>query len=179
MTSMTTAVDRDSSAETSSGAIAWYALKVRTRSEDIAGVALRNRGYEMFTPTYRERRKYSDRMKVIETAAFPGYIFCRFDQQKKVPVLSSPAVEYVVGLAGCPTPIADSEVEAIGRAMQSGARPGPYLSAGQRVRIISGPLTGAEGLLTSIHGQDMLTLSIHLLQRSVSVVTDSDQVQAL
>ena len=53
----------------SAGTPAWYALKVHTRSEDIAALALSNGGYEVFAPIYYERRKYSDRMKSVETAA--------------------------------------------------------------------------------------------------------------
>ena len=159
------------------GALAWYALKVHTRSEHIAAAALRNRGYEPFAPLYQERRKYSDRMKTVETAAFPGYIFCRFSEHKRVPVLSSPAVQSIVGMAGIPTPIAESEIDAIRRAMEAGGRPVPYLAIGQRVRIEYGALTGVEGILTRKSGENRLTLSIHLLQRSVSVVIDSDQVR--
>jgi hypothetical protein len=56
----------------SSGEFFWYALKVRTRSEFLAVEALQSKGYEPFCPTYPERRRYSDRMKVIENVAFPG-----------------------------------------------------------------------------------------------------------
>ncbi len=161
------------------GASAWYALKVHTRSEDIAALALSNAGYEMFAPVYRERRKYSDRMKSVETAAFPGYIFCRFDAQNKVPVLRSQAVDYIVGIAGVPTPIPDSEIEAIRLALATGAQPAPYLAVGQRVRIEYGALTGVEGILTRNNGEDRITLSVNLLQRSVSMAIDADQVRPI
>ena len=56
----------------------WYALKVRTRSEVIASNAVRGRGYDAMLPVWTERRKYSDRIKQVETAVFPGYLFCKF-----------------------------------------------------------------------------------------------------
>ena len=59
-------------------ALQWFALKVRTRSEATAATGLSNRGYELFSPTYQERRKYSDRIKAVELPIFPGYVFCRF-----------------------------------------------------------------------------------------------------
>src|ERR1700694_2480614 len=58
------------------GASSWFALKVRTRSEAIAVMGLRNRGYEPFSPTYHERRQYSDRLKAVDLPLFPGYVFC-------------------------------------------------------------------------------------------------------
>jgi transcription antitermination factor NusG len=157
----------------------WYALKVRTRPEDIAAMALRNRGYEPFSPTYPERRKYTDRMKVVETAVFPGYIFCRFNAQRNVPVLSSSAVEYIVGVAGDPISLADSDIEAIRRTVESGGRPTPYLKMGRRVRIEFGPLAGLEGLLTHSNGNEYLTVSVDLLQRSVTVRIEADHVRLL
>lgn len=174
---MATAVGIACSAENSCEAVAWYALKVRTGSEILAAGSLRNQGYELFVPLYRRRRRYSDRIKTVDTAVFPGYIFCRFAQRRKLPVLRSTAVQYVVSQAGMPAAIPDSEIEAIARAVAAGALPGPYLRTGQRVRILAGPLTGLEGLLTSDGAQTELTLSVHLLQRSLSVAVDSDQVE--
>src|SRR5438876_12451565 len=68
----------------------WYALKVRTGGEFSAVTALKSRGLDPYCPTRKERRRYSDRMKIVETAVFSGYVFCKFDVQKKLPVVSSP-----------------------------------------------------------------------------------------
>jgi transcription antitermination factor NusG len=168
---------RDITSLDTSSVKCWYALKVWTRSETLASNALRNRGYEPFSPVYPERRRYADRIKVVDTAAFPGYIFCRFILQLKVPVLSSPSVEYIVGIRGRPTPIADAEIDAISRYIAAGGRPVPYLQIGQRVRIEYGALAGIEGILTRVDGQHRLTLSIDLLQRSLALQIDADQVR--
>jgi transcription antitermination factor NusG len=159
--------------------LTWYALKVHTRSEEIAATALRNRGYEVFAPIYHERRKYSDRMKLVEAAAFPGYIFCRFTEQTKVPVLSSPAVEYIVSTAGVPIAIPDFEIDAIRRALEAGAKPVEYLAVGQRVRIEYGSMVGVEGILTRTGGENRVTLSVDALHRSIAVTVDGDQVRPI
>jgi transcription antitermination factor NusG len=155
----------------------WYALKVRTRSEFLAVKVLRNRGYEPFCPTYPERRRYSDRIKVIENVAFPGYLFCRFDPTKKLPVISSRAIEYIVGTRGVPAPIPDQQIADIRRALEAGARPAPYFRAGQRVRVEYGALAGVEGVLARDASTGQLVVSIDLLQRSVAVSIDEHQVR--
>jgi transcription termination/antitermination protein NusG len=155
----------------------WYALKVRTRSEFLALKALRNRGYEPFCPTYPERRRYSDRVKVIENVAFPGYLFCRFDPRKKLPVISSRAIEYIVGSGGIPEPIPDQQIADIRRALEAGGRPAPYFRAGQRVRVEYGALAGVEGVLARDASTGQLVVSIDLLQRSVAVYIDEHQVR--
>ena len=159
--------------------VAWYALKVHTRSEAGAATALRNKGYEVFAPVHNQRRKYSDRVKVVGVAAFPGYIFCRFSAQNKVPVLKSPSVDYIVGSAGGLTPIDDSEIDAVRRVIEAGAAPVPFMPVGQRVRIEYGSLAGIEGFLTRLGAENRLILSVHLLQRSVSLTIGSDQVRAV
>ena len=157
----------------------WFAVKVHTRSEPTAVAALRNRGYEPFAPMVRERRRYSDRMTFVETPVFPGYVFCRFDPHQKVPILTCPAVEYIVSFAGVLTIVPDEEIDAVRRALVAGARPQPYLAIGQKVRVEYGALAGVEGILERHGKEHRLVVSVHLLQRSVSLEIDEDQVSAL
>jgi len=163
----------------SSGEFFWYALKVRTRSEFLAAKALQYKGYEPFCPTYPERRRYSDRMKVVENVAFPGYLFCQFDPGKKIPIISSCAIEYIVGMRGTPVPIPDQQIADIRRALAAGARPSPYFRVGQRVRVEYGALVGVEGVLATDANTGRLIVSIDLLQRSVALHIDEHQVRAV
>jgi transcription antitermination factor NusG len=118
-------------------------------------------------------------MAVVRTPVFPGYVFCRLDVQKKVPVLSSPAVEYIVSFAGHAVAVPDEEIEAVRRAVEAGARPRSYLNVGQRVCIEYGSLAGLEGILLRNKRECRLVVSVHLLQRSVSVEIDEDHVRAV
>jgi len=55
------------------------------------------------------------------------------------------------------------------------AQPHPYLSAGRRVRVIAGPLQGAEGTLVKRKGNLRVILSMDLIKRSVIVdVSEAD-----
>lgn len=152
----------------------WYAIKVRTRAESTVSDLLRIRGLNPYCPMQKERRRYSDRMKVVETAVFPGYLFCRFDANKKLPIISTPGVEYIVSVAGAPVAIPQREMENIRRAIEAGACAAPYFKEGQRVRVTHGPLSGVEGIVAREAGCDRLVISIELLSRSVSLHIDSD-----
>ena len=159
----------------------WFALKVRAGNEQLAAGALRGKDYECLLPTYPERRRYSDRLKEVQSALFPGYVFCRFDPLRRLPVLTTPAVQYVVAMGKIPQPVDETEMAGIQTIARSGvlAKPWPYLRAGQRVRIEEGPLTGVEGLLCSEKGKDRLVVSVHLLQRAVSVEIDRYRIRPL
>jgi transcription antitermination factor NusG len=154
----------------------WYALKVRSRAELSAASMLDAKGYKTICPTYTERKKYSDRTKSVQTVVFPGYLFCRFDVQKKVPVISNPFVQYIVALDGVPTPIGDREIKNIQRAVLAGARPVPYYTSGQRVRVLSGPLAGIEGIVVREGDYDRLIVSIELLNRSVALQVSRENI---
>ena len=158
---------------------AWYALKVRTGSEPVAATALSNRGYAPFCPTYLERRRYSDRMKLVPSVFFPGYLFCKFDIKQKLGLITSQAIEYIVGTGGVPTPVPEAEIECIRRAVEAGGRPAPYLRSGERVRVEYGALQGIEGIFEKHASKWRLIVSIHLLERSVSLHIHEDQVRFL
>jgi transcription antitermination factor NusG len=117
-------------------------------------------------------------MKMVETVLFPGYLFCQFDLQRKLPVISSTAVQYVVSVDGAPANIADDLIASIRLAAEAGARPVPYLKAGQRVRVQFGPFAGTEGVFVSEAGKGQLIVSIDLLQRSIALHIDREMVCA-
>jgi hypothetical protein len=45
-------------------------------------------------------RKRSDRTKKLDLPLFPGYVFCCFDANKRLPILTTPGVVKVVGPSG-------------------------------------------------------------------------------
>lgn len=159
----------------------WYALKVRTRGESLVSTILQRKDYAIFLPTYKESRKYSDRIKTIDAPLFPGYLFCRLDAAHRLPILTTPGVDYILGNNGEPEPLPEQEIEAILRVVRSGgaARPWPFLKTGSRVRVELGAFTGVEGILLTERGTDRLVLSITLLQRSVSVEIDRTWIRPL
>jgi len=131
---------------------AWVAVQVRPRQEFVASRVLRGKGYEEFVPSYSSKRKWSDRTKEIITPLFSGDVFCKLDKKVPYPVISTPGVIRIVGPGGRIAPIADSEIEAIRLATNSGCsiQPCDYLNIGDRIRITSGPLQGREDFLISV-----------------------------
>jgi transcription antitermination factor NusG len=117
------------------------------------------------------RRRWSDRIKVLQVPLFPGYLFCRFAQENRSPILAIPGVVLVVGLGKTPIPVKPAEIEAIRLAVNFGRNVQPWnnLCVGRRVRIAEGPLCGVEGILERSKSGSRLVLGIQLLQRRVAV----------
>ena len=159
----------------------WYAVRVKPRHEKSVTSALEHKLYDAFLPFYRVRRQWSDRVRQIELPLFPRYVFCRFHTGTKLPVLQVPGVLGIVGFGGVAVPVEDEEISALREVLQTGlpAQPHPYLKAGQKVRIESGPLSGVCGILQPSQSSRRLIVSITLLQRSVSVEIDADWVSPM
>src|SRR5690242_6876821 len=134
---------------------AWYALHVRSRFEKLADSQLKHKGYETILPTYVSTRLRSDRLKSLSLPLFPNYIFCRFDLDRRQPVLLTPGVQSVVGAGRIPLPVDRTEVASLRQLLKSGlnACPSPYLAKGQRVNVTSGPLKGLTGIVVGTNGR--------------------------
>src|SRR5215831_13656273 len=114
----------------------WYALQVYQSREKITTLLLNQKGFDPFCPTYTVKRRWSDRVKVVEEPLFPGYLFCKFDpRQRLLPVLTTPGVMSIVGTGKEPIAIPETEIEAVRRMVRSFASAGTVaLSALWRLR---------------------------------------------
>jgi transcription antitermination factor NusG len=156
----------------------WFALEVKPRFDKAVAQALQMKGYDTLLPLYQKHHRYGARSKTFELPLFPGYVCCRFDVKARLPILTTPGVIQVLGAGNSPIPLSDVEVNSLQTAMRARlpAEPYPFVDAGQRVRIHSGALAGIEGIVISCNQHLRLALSITLLQRSVVLEIDRDQV---
>src|ERR1700723_2656728 len=163
------------------GIVSWFALQVRGRQEFNISENLASNGYEWFLPLYKSSKRWSDRIKQVDSPLFPGYVFCRFNPLDRLPILKIPGVIQIVGFNRQLVAVDEDEIRAIQALVASRIpnHPCPYLEVGDKVRIESGPLRGLEGLLVEFQGNHQLVLSVTLLQRSVAVKIDSASVTSV
>jgi transcription antitermination factor NusG len=153
----------------------WFAIQVRSGWEKAVVAPIENKGYEVFSPTYKVERKWSDRVKALERPLFSGYVFCRFDPEARLsPLVTTPGVIKILGSPGRPMQVDECEIECVRQVVSSHHRvyPHNFLKEGTKVKIARGCLSGVEGLLVSIKNDHRLVLSIDLLRRSVYLDLD-------
>jgi transcription antitermination factor NusG len=154
----------------------WYALAVKPRYEFRVFQGLKALSeVESFLPSYKDKRIWSDRVKVLDAPLFPGYVFARFEYPaRRVGVLRVAGVRSIIGFGHAPTPLSEEEISTIRTLVNSSfpVRPWPFLRTGQRVRIEHGPLNGVEGVILEQKDEWCMVVSVELLQRSISVVLD-------
>ena len=155
--------------------VPWVALAVRPRTERNVQTRLASASIESFVPWHRVRRRWSDRVKVLEENLFPGYVFCRSTFEERFLVLKQPGVQLVVGS------IPEPEIAALRRTIASDLPlgPWPFLRSGQKVRVEYGVLAGIIGTLVRDCSGWRVVISVDALQQSVAVEVDRDMIRPL
>lgn len=156
----------------------WYALQVRSRCENSCEVLLKNKGYEVFLPRFTAKISRRGSQAAMRQPLFSGYLFCRVTQNSVGKMVVTPGVVRVLGFGNKPEPVADHEIESLGRIDQSevNRRPWQYLPGGSLVEIQSGPLAGVQGTLISEGSARRIVVSVTLLHRSVCAELDEGAV---
>jgi len=159
----------------------WFALQTMPKNEKKTDYLLRQKGYECFTPTYRQKRKWSDRTVEIELPLFPSYVFCHLSPSSLGKVIATQGVTRVVGFGGKPAEIAVEEIDALQRLAQSHflREPWNYLPNGTVVLVETGPLAGVQGIICQPDDKRQLIISITLLQRSVLIQLDEGTIVSI
>jgi transcription antitermination factor NusG len=155
----------------------WYAAYTCPRHEKYVAQQLVERHIGSFLPLYSSVRRWKDRRKRLELPLFPSYVFVQMTERNRLDILRLPGVVQLVCFQGKPAAIAPAEIEALRRGTSGSVvvQPHPYLKEGRRVRIVSGPMTGTEGIFVRRKQQTRLVISISLIQRSVAMeISEAD-----
>jgi len=115
----------------------------------------------------------------VSIPLFPGYIFVSFLVEERLNILNTQGVIRILGTNGEPEPIPEEQIEFIKTLQETNLNydPWPYFTEGKEVIVVRGPLEGMYGKIVERRGEFRLILSIDLIQRSVSVEVDIDDVE--
>jgi transcription antitermination factor NusG len=159
----------------------WYALEIKPILADSLTTILCNKGFEVFHPTYVTQRIWCDRMGEVRVPLFRGYLFSRFDLQRRMPIVTTPGVKRVLGIGKQPIPVPDEEISRIRAVVASRlpVQPCAYLAVGTNVVVERGPLAGTLGVLLRYGRQCRVVISVELIQRSVAVEIDENWIRPI
>lgn len=160
----------------------WYAVYVKPRHEFATQAALYNKNIETFLPTYKSTRQWTDRKKRIDFPLFPGYVFVNIlpDPENFIYVSRTRGLINIVSSEhGNPWPVSDDEIDSLRIVIESGMDFDvyPQLIEGTRIKLIKGPLKGAEGVITKRLEQYAILVNVEILGRSVSVQISADDIE--
>lgn len=158
---------------------AWHAIYTRHRHEKTVAQILTSKGFEIFLPLYMSPNRWSDRTKMVSLPLFPGYVFLNGGLDRRLDLVTTPGIHSLVSCAVQPAAIPTDEMNALRRAVETGAsiEPHPFLKCGDWVRVKSGPLAGVEGILVRKKNLCRLVLSVEMLGKAASVEIDGFLVE--
>ena len=135
---------------------------------------------ETFLPLYTITRRWRNRTTVtLELALFTNYVFVRIAHTESARVLATPKVYFIVGDGHKALPLPDDDIETLRSGLHlRQVNPYPYLKAGARVRIRSGPLAGLEGIVVRKDDKLRVVVSLDVIRKSIAVHVTADELES-
>ena len=131
----------------------WLAIYTRPRWEKKVNQLLTEKGLESYCPLNKVRRKWSDRIKVVEEPLFKSYVFVKVtDEDRSAVRITAGAINFVYW-QGKPAVIKEKEIIAIKRFLNEYENVEVQvleLKVDQRVRITNGTLMDHEGKVLDV-----------------------------
>jgi len=161
---------------------AWYAVYTRARHEKQVAALLERQELETFLPLRRAWSTRRDRKLTIQIPALPGYLFvrCTLYAETRALIKRANGVLRLVENAGRPAAIPAEQIESLRVALEAAfnAEGHPYLKVGDRVRVVRGPLVGAEGYLVRVaENRHRLVVAVDYVNQALSVEIDANCVE--
>ncbi len=158
----------------------WWVLHTLSRREKELSRRLREMEVPFYCPMIpRKGKSPSGRVRVSHVPLFSGYVFVRADYEVRTHVLMT---QLVLKTLEVTEPACLFEDLCRIRALIESQVPlslESRIQPGQRVRVISGPLLGVEGLVIQRRGTDRLLVSVSFLQQGASVAIEDYQVELI
>ena len=140
----------------------WLVVYTKPRAEKKLTERLEALGYEVYCPTQRIKKRWSDRWKWVEQPLFTSHIFVRIEPEKRDALYYVPGFVRFLFWLKKPAVVRDEEIATLKRWLNEHDHEAIQVHAlelGQTVRVGSGPLQGQQGTVTELRGQHMeLTL---------------------
>ncbi len=162
---------------------AWYPLQTRYQCEKRVHTALREHGFESFSPMRLETRRWRNRTRLVESPLFPGYMFVRMipDPVSLNSILRLPGMVRFVTAGRDLVAVPNTEMDRVRAVTESdgACEQGPFPAVGEKVRVRGGCLEGIEGIVTGEVGRRELVITVGAIRRSLKIALGSYQIELL
>lgn len=151
----------------------WYVVWSEARAEKKVAERLQAAGFDVWLPTFTERRRWSDRWKQVTLPLFPGYVFASTRGAGFVPLLRTPGVRTLVKEGLQPATLSSAYVSQLQAVVGDPALavervdPGHDFAPGAEVVVQEGPLTGLRGSVVELRGARRLLVWLSSVGRGL------------
>jgi transcription termination/antitermination protein NusG len=159
-----------------------YENKVKTNLEHrIQSMDVAHKIFRVVVPTEEEVEIKNGQRRTVQKKIFPGYVLVemQLDDESWFVVRNTPGVTSFVGHGNTPTPLPDTEVQAILKQMRE-EKPQVRITynRGDRVKIIDGPFAEFLGTIDTVDDEKTkLRVLVSMFGRETPVELDFLQVE--
>lgn len=156
----------------------WFVAYVRSCQERTVSRQLASLGIEHYIPVRKELRQWSDRKVLKERLLIPGIVFIHCTERERASLFKT--VTYLLGfmmdrITRQPATVPDMQLLNFRRFVEGSETPVEMhpmdkFEAGDRVRVISGPLMDTECYVTSIKSKTCLYVSLGILGTAIAEI---------
>ena len=156
----------------------WRVAHTKSRNEKALAWQMVRKQICYFLPMHEKVSRKNGRTNRSILPLFTGYIFFCGSEDHRLKALQTNRVANIIEVKDQDRLISD--LSAIENVLQKGAplQPHKYIEAGQRCRVIAGPLAGTEGVV-EINQPNHLILQVDMLGRATSVQIDTDMIEII
>jgi transcription antitermination factor NusG len=150
----------------------WLVAYTKPSWEKKLADQLTQKGFTVYCPTQRVKRRWSDRTKWIDQPLFSSHIFIHMEPERRDAVYFTPGFVRFLFWNKQPAQVRETEIETLKRWLNDfdheaiSIQP---LAAGSQVSVKSGPLQGREGTVLEQRGTK---LELYLEDLQVKVTVD-------
>ncbi|MCJ7674350.1 MAG: hypothetical protein MUO33_04265 [Sedimentisphaerales bacterium] len=157
----------------------WWVAHTKSRNEKALAHDLVAKNIHYFLPMTWKVQRRSHRTLRSLLPLFSGYLFFCGQETERVELLRTNRVANVIIVKDQEKLL--KELIQFEQALRAGAplTPYKYIKAGQRCRVVAGPLLGLEGIVIQIKNVSRLLLQIDMLGQAASVEIDIDLIEPI
>ena len=159
----------------------WIAVYTKPRHEKTVHKNFEEKTIESYLPLIRQKHRWSDRMKWVETPFFKSYIFAHIDPKNYLDILETRGVHHIIKFQNKIAVIPDDQINNLRKMIEGGFDPFPsdYFVVGEKVEVVGGPLRGINGIISRNDDTDRLVIKIDAIQHAVAVQIESKYLKAI
>lgn len=160
----------------------WYACYTRSRAEKKVAARLTSEGIECYLPLKKKRRKWSDRLKVVEFPLFTSYVFVKVEQHELSRVRQLSDIVMYITFEGKAASIPDEQIEVIKRILDSNEElelVAAGMNPGQKIEILKGQLMGVKGELVRHQGRHKVLIRLDEIGHGLLIALEADAIGAV
>ncbi len=151
----------------------WYAFYTSPRAEKKVAEKLEIQHFEHYLPLRKTLKQWSDRKKMVIEPVFKSYIFVKVTKEDIRKVIPIEGILKVISFGNIAQKIPENQLAFLKLLLESpdDIEIESNLQKGDLVRVIQGPLAGAEGYLTNNSSKNF-KINIDIVGHSISIAVN-------